>query len=172
MEREILVGGLSYRFARGRTAGVETISISGKTHSVRYWSLPDGRRLCIVDGKVVEWDGSPNGSLRLVRIGGRLHHLEVADPRRRRGGGSSVAGSREGRAELLAPMAGKVVSILCEEGQAVKANQGVVVLEAMKMENELRSPIAGSVTSLEVKRGEAVETGQRVAVVENLGQED
>ena len=148
MEREIQIEGKIYRLACERGAGGLRVSVDGTDHRVRYIPLSDGRLLCIVDGRVIEWDGSCNGPMRVVRAEGDLSHLEVVDPRRRRS--SSASGGVGARsAELKAPMPGKVVAVLCEEGQRVEVDASIIVLEAMKMENELRSPIAGVVAALE-----------------------
>jgi biotin carboxyl carrier protein len=67
---------------------------------------------------------------------------------------------------IEAVMPGRVVRLLVEEGQEVEAGQGVLVLEAMKMENEVAAPRAGTVSTVKVAQGETVETGQLLAVVE------
>lgn len=71
-----------------------------------------------------------------------------------------------GPARITAPMPGKLVRVLVAPGQEVAAGQGLVVVEAMKMENEMRSPRAGRVKQLPVREGQAVETGAVLAVVE------
>jgi len=71
-----------------------------------------------------------------------------------------------GPARLKAPMPGKIVRVLVELGASVAAAQGLVVMEAMKMENELRSPRAGRVRALHVREGQTVEAGQAIADVE------
>jgi biotin carboxyl carrier protein len=63
-------------------------------------------------------------------------------------------------------MPGKVIRVLVEEGGEVTAGQGIVVVEAMKMQNEMPSPKAGRVVSIAVKAGDAVATGQVLAVIE------
>jgi biotin carboxyl carrier protein len=63
-------------------------------------------------------------------------------------------------------MPGKVVKILVEVGQQVEMDEGLVVIEAMKMENELRSPIQGVVTKITVQEGGAVETGTLLVIIE------
>jgi biotin carboxyl carrier protein len=63
-------------------------------------------------------------------------------------------------------MPGKVVRILTTPGAQVKAGQGIVVIEAMKMQNELRSPRDGKITAILVQEGKAVNAGEVVAVVE------
>jgi biotin carboxyl carrier protein len=71
-----------------------------------------------------------------------------------------------GAARLLAPMPGRIVRVLAEAGQQVEAGQGLVVMEAMKMENELRAPRAGRVAEVHALEGQTVETGALLAVVE------
>lgn len=165
MRREILIEGKPYAYDYGRDQERDIITSNGFNHSVRYTRLPDGRRLCLVDGRVIEIHGANGSAQRLVRSGWKLRQLDVVDPRRRRGASAS-AGGIGARAELVAPMPGKVVSVLRGLGESVEAGQGVVVLEAMKMENELRSPIAGVVSVLEVEPGQSMESGQLIAVVE------
>lgn len=167
MEREIHIEGKPYRFLSEDGIEGKVISVEGKRYSIRYLPLPDGRRLCLVNGSVVEWNGLPEGISRIVRRGGVLSRLEVIDPRSRRARISEAASKNE-KAEIKAPMPGKVVSTLCKKGDDVAANQGIVVLEAMKMENELRSPIEGKVVELNIEPGQAVETGQRIAIIEPI----
>jgi biotin carboxyl carrier protein len=71
-----------------------------------------------------------------------------------------------GLAEVRAPMPGRIVKLLAAPGQEVAAGQGLVVMEAMKMENELRSPRAGRVKDLHVRELQTVDTGALLAVVE------
>ena len=63
-------------------------------------------------------------------------------------------------------MYGKVVKIFAEVGQQVKRGHGVIVVEAMKMENELKSPKDGKVIEINVKEGETVEGGTTLVVIE------
>ena len=80
-----------------------------------------------------------------------------------RGGGAVQAA---GTQQVLAPMPGKVVKVLVAAGDEVKARQGLVVVEAMKMENELRSPKDGRVAEVLVAEGASVEAGRLLVVVE------
>ena len=88
----------------------------------------------------------------------------VEDPRslrfRRRHAGA------EGPAVIKASMPGRVVRVLVEKGHAVAAHQGVVVIEAMKMQNELKSPKEGRVADLSVAPGDTVAAGDTLAVIE------
>ena len=103
-------------------------------------------------------DGRPT-VLTLRSVGRGQWTLGVGGDRHSR---SLTAGSTAARgpATLRAPMPGLVVRVLVEAGQEVAAGAGVVVLEAMKMENELKAPSAGVVGAIRVGAGEAVEKGQ------------
>lgn len=90
--------------------------------------------------------------------------VEVEDPREPRKAGA-LAGL-EGRQSVLAPMPGKVVRVLVAEGDIVERGQGLIVIEAMKMQNELKSPKAGRVVSLAARDGAAVASGQILVAVE------
>jgi biotin carboxyl carrier protein len=72
----------------------------------------------------------------------------------------------EGVQEINSSMPGKIIKILVAEGDEVEQGQGLVVVEAMKMENEIKSPKAGVVKKVGVKEGEAVEAGALLVVVE------
>jgi biotin carboxyl carrier protein len=71
-----------------------------------------------------------------------------------------------GRAEIKAAMPGRVINVLVAAGDEVKADQGVVVVEAMKMENEVRAPKAGKVIEVKVVAGQTVERGELMVVIE------
>jgi len=93
-----------------------------------------------------------------VTLAGALHEVEVSDPLThlaRKAHGAAAAGART----VTAYMPGRVVAILAAEGEEVQAGQGVVVLEAMKMENEIAPDHPGKLTKIHVEEGQAVETG-------------
>jgi biotin carboxyl carrier protein len=104
------------------------------------------------------------GKLKL-QSGPHEFTAEVQDPRAWRGrkhGGLEA----EGRQQVLAPMPGKVIRLLVKEGGAVQAGQGLIVIEAMKMQNEIRSPKSGKVERLLAKEGQTVNVGEILAWVE------
>jgi biotin carboxyl carrier protein len=100
-----------------------------------------------------------------VLVGDTVHRLELLDERRLRLRKASSKFSLEGPQRIDAPMPGKVVRVLVKVGDEVQEGQGLVVVEAMKMENELRSPKAGKVVELLAVEGAAVESGSKLAVV-------
>jgi biotin carboxyl carrier protein len=102
--------------------------------------------------------GAPGpGGRRVVTIGSHHFSVEVLDPRRRRSSGSLA--DHSGPQEILAPMPGKIVRILAASGQEISQGAGLLVIEAMKMQNELRAPRAGRVAAIHVTEGDGVESG-------------
>jgi biotin carboxyl carrier protein len=100
-----------------------------------------------------------------VLVGTRAYSLTLADPKRLRSA-QSLTHHTGGAAQIIAPMPGKVVRVLVEAGASVEAGAGIIVVEAMKMQNELKSPKAGEVTAINVKAGATVNAGDVLAVVE------
>ena len=97
----------------------------------------------------------PAGTLRVV-----------VDGRRASAAAGGAAGAVDGEQHVVAPMPGRVVRVLVAPGDEVAARQGLVVIEAMKMENELGSPKAGRVKDVQVGVGQSVEAGRVLVVVE------
>jgi biotin carboxyl carrier protein len=100
-----------------------------------------------------------------VTIHGRSHSVTIVDPKRLRSGQNSDR-HHHGVAEIRAPMPGKVVRVQTEAGATVEKGAGVIVVEAMKMQNEMKSPRAGVVVSLNVQAGDTVNAGDVLAVIE------
>lgn len=101
----------------------------------------------------------------LIAIEGRTVRASVNARRSGRGAGD-VGGQAPGEQAVAAPMPGRVVRVLVKPGDDVTARQGVVVVEAMKMENELRSPKAGRVKEVSVEAGMSVVAGRVLVVIE------
>ena len=100
-----------------------------------------------------------------VLVGETAYPMELLDERRLRLRRATGKFSLEGPQRIDAPMPGKVVRVLVKVGDEVAEGQGLIVVEAMKMENELKSPKAGKVTELHAVEGAAVESGAKLAVV-------
>jgi biotin carboxyl carrier protein len=100
-----------------------------------------------------------------VLVGETVYPLEILDERRLRLRRATGKFSLEGPQRVDAPMPGKVVRVLVKAGDEVQEGQGLVVVEAMKMENELKSPKAGKVTEIHAVEGAAVESGAKLVVV-------
>jgi biotin carboxyl carrier protein len=102
-----------------------------------------------------------------VHVGSSALEFGIVDQRMKLLTGAAGQAA-EGKQELRAEMPGKIVKVLVNDGDTVEADQGLLVIEAMKMENELRSPIAGRITAVEVSEGDAVESGALLVIVEPL----
>ena len=151
----------------GRELEVEVdgdrVTVAGRTRtaSLRAFAGTSSRQL-VLDGRpaVLTLRSSGRGQWTVGR-GGDRWDAEVLDERTRHIRSLTAGASAErGPATLRAPMPGLVVRVLVEVGQEVAAGAGVVVLEAMKMENELKASAAGVVAVVRVGPGEPVEKGQ------------
>jgi biotin carboxyl carrier protein len=100
----------------------------------------------------------------VVVADGFRFEIEVRDPRRWTHG-AGAAGA-EGLQTILSPMPGKVVRVLIAPGDAVETGQGLIVVEAMKMQNEMKATRAGRVLSVAVKEGATVSAGEILATIE------
>jgi biotin carboxyl carrier protein len=99
-----------------------------------------------------------------IQVNDRVFSVEIFDPRELRARSSS--GASEGRQNILAPMPGKVVRLLVAAGDTVEAGQGLIVVEAMKMQNEMKSPKAGIVVEIRTVSGATVAAGEILIVIE------
>jgi biotin carboxyl carrier protein len=162
------------------------VQIAGKTRTVEL-QLDSDRWQISLDGVALDADAveiSPNifsillnGESYEVRLAaandGKLtlqtrHHefvAQVIDPRAWRGRRHGPV-EAEGRQQIVAPMPGKVVRLLVKTGDKVEAGQGLLVVEAMKMQNEVRSPKTGTVERLLAKEGQAVYAGDILAWID------
>jgi len=124
--------------------GVYSVLLDGRSYEARVEDRPDGGVVVVIDGYRFE--------------------IEVRDPRRwtRKSGGSRDAGVQR----ITAPMPGKVIRVLISPGDAVEAGQGLVVVEAMKMQNELKALRAGKAVSVSAREGATVAAGEVLATIE------
>lgn len=160
------------------------VSIDGRNFRLELERTED-RWLCRLDGRVIDVDAvlaRPDVlSLRIrnkayevkcERVGHDTHlwvgsarfAAEVRDPRSLRGGARAL--DDHGPRKLTAPMPGKIVRVLVSEGASVEVGAGVLVVEAMKMQNEIKSPKKGTIQKILVGTGAAVNAGDVLAIVE------
>jgi biotin carboxyl carrier protein len=166
---DVEAGGRVFRIEVSRQAGQERITIDGRPVAVdivpagRSWSLLVGHRSHAIS--IVE---SGDGSLQVavdhqpvratVISGARAGHAAR--------GGSAASQTHNGPRRLVAPMPGRIVRVMVRVGEQVKAQQALMVIEAMKMENELRAVVGGTVTDVRVAEGALVESGAALIVIE------
>ncbi len=169
------------------TARRYTVEVDGRAFTVEIADGAAGLEVR-VDGEPVAVDGRvPRAGGGTLLVGAAAHDLQVGEGtgaaslsiavdgetfqvRVRAGtGAAAVGGAGTGAVgtgqRLVAPMPGKVVAVLVEPGQSVEPGAGLVVLEAMKMENEFRATAAGTVTEVAVRPGQAVNAGDVLVVI-------
>jgi len=160
------------------------VSIDGKNYRLQL-DRAEGRWACRLDGREIEVDavlarpdvlslriGNKAYEIKCERVAQDLHlwvgsarfAAEVRDPRSLRGRVRAV--DDHGPRKLTAPMPGKIVRLLMSQGAEVEAGAGVLVVEAMKMQNEIKSPKIGTIQKILVSEGAAVNAGDVLAIVE------
>lgn len=147
-------------------SGRYAVTLSGKRHEVDALTLDHGAVSMIIDGESFGVEFEEIGDEVAVLLRGHVVRVDVANERQLRMRAATAQFKVEGKQAITAPMPGKVVKVLVKVGDEVAEGQGVVVVEAMKMENELKSPKAGKVTELHVKEGVSVELGAQLVTVE------
>jgi biotin carboxyl carrier protein len=147
--------------------GLFEVRLRGRVHVVDAYRHDYGTLSLIVDtaseSAMLDWRGATKLNVRLEHS---TYPLEILDERKlrlRRAAGRFTA---EGRQAVTSPMPGKVVKVLVRPGDEVKQGQGLVVVEAMKMENELKSPKDGKVVEVVAAEGQAVEANAKLCTVE------
>jgi len=136
----------------GRAIEADAIEVAPGTYSI------------LIGGNSFEARVERDGAAMRITVGGHEYAARIHDPRqwRRNRGATAEA---EGRQNVIAPMPGKVVRVLVRAGEAVEAGKGVVVVEAMKMQNEVRSPKSGKVERVLISEGQTVAAGEVLAIV-------
>lgn len=163
-----------------------SVTLAAQTHAVDVVELPSGALDVRVDGRPVDVDVAPLGKQLSVRVGvqvvdltldgslpeldviagGSRLHARVESERSESARRSARSGQARGEKVIKSPMPGRVVKVLVLKGDRVEAGQGLVVLEAMKMENEVRARAAGTVADVHVLAGTAVEANAKLVTLE------
>lgn len=139
------------------------VEIDGESRTVNADKL-EGDFYSILSGGVsYEVSVEVSGDGYIVRHGASEQEVRFTDASRQ---AREMSGAKEGPQTVESIMPGKVVRVLVQEGDAVTEGQGLVVVEAMKMENEIESPKDGKITEVKVSPGQAVESGGALVVVE------
>ena len=119
----------------------------------------------LVDGRAYEIKREQTATDLHLWVGSSRFAVELRDPRSLRSR-QTTAGDEKGPRKILAPMPGRIVRLLVAENSEVEAGQGIVVVEAMKMQNEIKSPKKGVVRQILAGAGMAVNPGDVLAIVE------
>jgi biotin carboxyl carrier protein len=141
------------------------VILEGRTWDVDAQNVADGLWSVLVEGLSSAVDVTEQQGVFVVHVDGEIYEIQVEEETRyiirTRGRAGAMAGQH-----LRAPMPGRVTHIEVEVGQAVKPGDGLIVLEAMKMENEFKASVAGTVKDIPVRVGQAVNPGDVLVVIE------
>ena len=118
----------------------------------------------LLDNRSYQVHVAPHQEGLEVWVGLERYFLSLADPRDRPANSKNAGAA--GPVELRAQMPGKIIKLLVEIGSAGSAGQGLIVVEAMKMQNEVKAPKGGSVKSINVAEGDTVSAGDSLLIVE------
>jgi biotin carboxyl carrier protein len=165
MTYEITVDGKPYQLELQRVDGAWQCKLNGE--SVAMDAVLTGRDVLslLIDGRSYEIKRERSANDLHYWVGSARYTVEIRDPRSLRGRRAGIADDH-GTRKLVAPMPGKVVRILAQANTEVEAGQGVIVVEAMKMQNELKSPKKGMVQKILAAEGATVNAGEVLAIVE------
>ena len=135
------------------------IDLNGREHSIE----PSGPGVfsVLIEGRSYQATILAPGT---IQVEDRIFSVEISDPRELRA--RSSAGASDGRQNILAPMPGKVVRLLVKAGDAIEKGQGLIVVEAMKMQNEMKTPKTGTVVEVKTRDGATVAAGEILVVIE------
>jgi len=115
----------------------------------------------LYQGRAYEFDVESKETQYNVLVRGKLYSLELINQKT-----AAVKAQELVPRNLVARMPGKIIKIMVGEGDTVSKHQGLIIMEAMKMENELKAPAAGRVKTIQVKEGENVDTGEILIIFE------
>jgi biotin carboxyl carrier protein len=166
MQYQAIVDGADYQpEIEELSPNLYRVRLGGRSFEVDLRRTHGSSYLVLVGYRAFDLSISAEGDDLLMVSRHGVNRVTLIDRTRRR---LQAAGERQitGRVELKAMMPGRVVNVLVKPGDEVMADQGIVVVEAMKMENELKTPKAGKVLELKVSVGQAVEKGEILAVIE------
>jgi biotin carboxyl carrier protein len=167
MKLQAEIGDEEFQLEIKNEGGEVFADINGHKYQLEVSEPEAGVYLLKNEGKIFEVFISPPKDARNathVRVGGSEFEIKLIDPKRLRGAGGNDEHA-DGLAEIKTAMPGKVVRILVEKGSDVKKGDGILVVEAMKMQNELKSPKSGVVKELRVEEGSTVSAGDVLATI-------
>ncbi|MDX2042294.1 MAG: acetyl-CoA carboxylase biotin carboxyl carrier protein subunit [Acidobacteriota bacterium] len=166
MKLQIEIDGQSKEAEFVTVNGLAQLKLGEQTHSAEVSQPEPDFYVVQLNNRVYRCavDKLPTGDTEIV-VNGKRFPVKVRDKKHLRGNVGVDTGAG-GKATLVSPMPGKIVRVLLAVGDEVTANQGVLVVEAMKMQNEVQSPKAGKVAELRVTEGQTVNAGETLAVIE------
>ena len=166
MKHSVIIDGKSFDLELVRSSDGQRIEaqIDGKKYDLHVQAVEPGVYWLAWNHRSIEISVSPNGDAYVASVDGHRMNDEIVDARTALR--KAAQHGHAGTVELRAPMPGKIVKVLVHEGATVETNQGLLVIEAMKMQNELKSPKKGTIRKIGVKETAAVNAGDLLVIVE------
>jgi len=163
---EVEIGGTLRQVTLARSSDGVTVTVDGRAFHVDASRLDPNTWSLLVGGRVFDVNVTPDAASGQLAVTVGATPLLVAVNGRRRWGRRDDGGDGRGPQHITAPMPGKVVRVLVQKEDQVRARQPVVVVEAMKMENELRAAREGTVAELHARVGQSVDAGALLVVIQ------
>jgi len=162
MRFSVSIGDRNFAIEIAATEGRWQCQVEGREIALDFIPLGKNAGSLLIDGKSFEVRRDTDGG---IFVGARRYAASIEDPRSWQGRRRSQSG-HSGPQKLIASMPGKIVRILARDGAELQAGQGVVVVEAMKMQNEIKAPRSGKLQKVLVREGANVTPGEVLAIVE------
>ena len=162
------LAGEKYEISLRQTGESVSAEIDGRAYELEAHQIEPNVYLLKHENKIYQIFVAPNektGAPFSVNLQNYDLEIKLTDPKRMRSAAGAGANA-DGAAEIKTAMPGKVVRVLVEQGSAVKQGDGVLIVEAMKMQNEMKSPKDGTIKEIRTSEGATVNAGDILAIIE------
>ena len=161
MEQELTIDDKVYKLEIEHKDGRYHINIDSRNYIIDYTSISNNRFSLLIDNKAITVYHSEANGKKYLSIEGEQFCIEETKAGSIHAGGTDSTGLKEDPI-VCSPMPGKVVKISVKVGDEVEKGQGLVIVEAMKMENEIKSPMKGRIGKVNFKEGDLVDARQAI----------
>jgi len=141
------------------------VDVDGRAHQLEFRKRDANRYVLMEESRVFDCRIESKRENFIVHLRQREYSIDIIDPKRLPSA-QSGGGHDHGLVEIVAPMPGKIVRVLVDQGAEVVSGTGILIVEAMKMQNELKTPKSGKVVTIKAQPGATVNAGEVLAVIE------
>lgn len=166
MKQQVKVNNTIYQVDYEKSAGRIKVTVDEHSYFLDAAAISGGFYSFLFDGKSHDVQVAGEADHFSVFVAGKSYDVDFYDPRTRRSSDDGTHSAGESQQTICAPMAGRIVRFRVEPGDMVADGDGLIVLEAMKMENELKSQGIGQVKEILVAEDDVVTPGQKLMVIE------
>jgi biotin carboxyl carrier protein len=166
MEQEFTIDEKVYKLQTEFKNGRYHINIDNRDYDVDYTLISDNCLSLLINGRTLTIYFSESDGKKYLSINGEQFCIQEARAENVRAGETDSSTLKESPS-ICSPMPGKVVKLFVKEGDGVEKGQGLVIVEAMKMENEIKSPFQGRVVKVNFKPGDLVDASQEIIEIKS-----